>query len=70
MFPRETRAYGYEHAAADIAAVMRHLDIHRAHIVGLSMGGYAALVFSLRYPGMSSAVVVAGCGSGSDLIDA
>ncbi len=64
--PEGNAAYGYEHAAADIAAVMRHLDIDRAHVVGLSMGGYAALVFSLRYPGMSSAVVVAGCGSGSD----
>ncbi len=64
--PGGNAAYGYEHAAADIAAVMRHLDIDRAHIVGLSMGGYAALVFGLRYPGKASALVVAGCGSGSD----
>lgn len=64
--PDADAAYGYEHAAADIAAVMRHLDINRVHIVGLSMGGYAALVFGLRYPGMASALVVAGCGSGSD----
>jgi len=26
----------------DIAAVMRGLAIERAHVVGLSMGGYAA----------------------------
>jgi pimeloyl-ACP methyl ester carboxylesterase len=45
---------------------MRHLDIRSAHIVGLSMGGYAALIFGLRYPGLASALVVAGCGSGSD----
>jgi pimeloyl-ACP methyl ester carboxylesterase len=64
--PEADTAYGYEQAAADIAAVLRQLDIDRAHIVGLSMGGYAALVFGLRYPGIASALVVAGCGSGSD----
>jgi pimeloyl-ACP methyl ester carboxylesterase len=32
-------AYGHQQAAADIAAVMQHLGIERAHIVGLSMGG-------------------------------
>ena len=45
---------------------MRHLGLDRAHIVGLSMGGYATLVFGLRYPRMASALVVAGCGSGSE----
>lgn len=64
--PETDDAYGYERAAADIAAVMRHLGIGRAHVVGLSMGGYAGLVFGLRYPGMASALVIAGCGSGSD----
>lgn len=64
--PESDDAYGYEQAAADIAAVMRHLAIDRAHVVGLSMGGYAALVLALRHPGMASALVVAGCGSGSD----
>src|SRR5689334_17608028 len=64
--PESDEAYGYELAASDIAAVMRQLAIPRAHIVGLSMGGYAALVFAMRYPEMASALVVAGCGSGSD----
>ena len=64
--PESDEAYGYEHAVTDIAAVMRHLGLDRAHIVGLSMGGYATLVFGLRYPHMASALVVAGCGSGSE----
>jgi len=64
--PDSDVAYGHEQAAADIAAVMRHLGVERAHIVGLSMGGYATLVFGLRYPAMVSALVVAGCGSGSE----
>jgi len=64
--PETDASYGYEQAAADIAAVMRHLGIDKGHVVGLSMGGYATLVFGLRHPGMASALVVAGCGSGSD----
>jgi len=64
--PDSDAAYGCEQAVADIAAVMRHLDIERGHVVGLSMGGYATLLFGLRHPAMASALVVAGCGSGSD----
>jgi pimeloyl-ACP methyl ester carboxylesterase len=54
-----------EFAVEDIAAVMRGLQIERAHIVGLSMGGYAALQFGLRHAEMASAIVAAGAGSGS-----
>lgn len=39
--------------------------IPRAHVVGLSMGGYAALQFGLRYPEMATAIVAAGAGTGS-----
>src|SRR5258705_284310 len=46
-------------------AVMRALAIERAHVVGLSMGGYAALQFGLRYPEKASAIVAAAAGSGS-----
>ena len=40
-------------------------DIAVAHVVGLSMGGYAVLQFALRHPDRVSAVVAAGAGSGS-----
>jgi pimeloyl-ACP methyl ester carboxylesterase len=63
--PEDANLYGWEFAVDDIAAVMRGLGIARAHVVGLSMGGYAALQFGLRYPGMASAIVAAGAGSGS-----
>jgi pimeloyl-ACP methyl ester carboxylesterase len=63
--PEDANLYGWEFAVDDIAAVMRCLGIARAHIVGLSMGGYAALQFGLRYPDMASAIVAAGAGSGS-----
>jgi pimeloyl-ACP methyl ester carboxylesterase len=49
----------------DIAALMRGLSIERAHLVGLSMGGYTALQFGLRCPEKVSAIVAASVGSGS-----
>ncbi|HEY4252360.1 MAG TPA: alpha/beta hydrolase [Roseomonas sp.] len=67
--PAEARLYGQDFAAADIAAVMRHLAIPRAHIVGLSMGAFATLLFGIRHPGMATALVVAGVGSGSNLTE-
>jgi pimeloyl-ACP methyl ester carboxylesterase len=36
---------------------MRGLAIERAHVVGLSMGGCAALQFVLSYPEKASAIV-------------
>lgn len=63
--PDDLSLYGWEFAVADIAAVMRGLSIPRAHVVGLSMGGYAALQFGLRHPDMATAIVAAGAGTGS-----
>jgi pimeloyl-ACP methyl ester carboxylesterase len=63
--PEDAALYGWEFSVEDIAAVMRGLAIDRAHIVGLSMGGYAALQFGLRYPEKTSAIVAAAVGSGS-----
>ncbi len=63
--PDDVSLYGQDIATDDIAAVMRHLDLKKAHIVGLSMGGFAALHFGIRYSEMASALVVAGCGYGA-----
>ncbi|MDB5378732.1 MAG: alpha/beta hydrolase, partial [Rubritepida sp.] len=67
--PTDPKLYGQEFAAADIAAVMRHLDIPMAHVVGLSMGAFATLLFGIRFPQMATALVVAGVGSGSNLAE-
>ena len=56
--PDDLSLYGWEFAVEDIAAVLRGLSIPRAHVVGLSMGGYAALQFGLRYPEMATAIVM------------
>jgi len=63
--PNDPALYGQDFAVADAVAVLRHLGIARAHIVGLSMGGFAAMLFGLRHPEMASAIVAAGAGSGS-----
>jgi pimeloyl-ACP methyl ester carboxylesterase len=64
--PNDLEQYSQAHAVEDIDNVMRHCNVDRAHIVGLSMGGYASLNFGITHPGMARSVVVAGAGHGSD----
>ncbi len=64
--PEDGALYGQDFAVADILAVMDHLGLGQAHVVGLSMGAFATLLFGIRHPGRASALVVAGVGSGSD----
>ncbi len=63
--PEDATLYDWEYSVDDIAAVMRGFAIERAHLVGLSMGGYAALQFGLQHRERVSAIVAAGVGSGS-----
>jgi pimeloyl-ACP methyl ester carboxylesterase len=64
--PGEVRFYSQDRAADDIAAVMTHLRIDRAHVVGLSMGGFATLHFGFRHAPRARSLTVAGCGYGAD----
>ena len=48
--PADAAAYSYRHVMRDAVAVLDHLAIDRAHIVGLSMGGYTALQVALNHP--------------------
>ena len=64
--PAEVAAYSQDRAADDITAVLDHLAIDRAHIVGLSMGGFATLHFGLRHPVRARSLTVAGCGYGAE----
>lgn len=63
--PDDPAAYSQRQAVDDIKGLLDHLKIPRAHICGLSMGGYAALLFGLGYPDRALSLTVAGCGYGS-----
>ena len=63
--PDDVSAYSQAMAMADIVGLMQHLNISQAHLVGLSMGGYAVLHFGLNHPDMARSLVVGGCGYGS-----
>lgn len=60
--PKNVSAYSQEHAVQDILAVMDAAKIERAHIVGLSMGGFATLHFGLTAPERALSLTVAGAG--------
>ena len=47
---RGEAVYTLEDMADDAAAVLDHLGIERAHVVGASMGGMIAQVFAARHP--------------------
>ena len=51
--PKSVAKYSQAIATDDIANVMRHLKIKKAHIIGCSMGGYATIHFGLRYARMA-----------------
>jgi pimeloyl-ACP methyl ester carboxylesterase len=63
--PEDWRQYSQDRARDDIRAVLDALQIEKAHIVGISMGGFAVLHFGLVYPDRASALLVAGCGYGA-----
>ena len=63
--PTDPGAYSQERAVADAIAVLDGLEIGRAHVVGLSMGGFTALHLILKHPERISSAVVAGTGYGA-----
>jgi len=63
--PKDGERYSQERARDDIRAVLDALKIDKAHIVGLSMGGFATLHFGFTYPERARSLVIAGCGYGA-----
>jgi len=63
--PDDPAAYSQQQAVDDIKGLLDHLKIPKAHVCGLSMGGYATLHFGLSYPERALSLTVAGCGYGS-----
>ena len=64
--PDDGEKYSQAHARDDAIAVLDHLKIDRAHVVGLSMGGFAALHVGITYPQRARSLVIGGCGYGAE----
>lgn len=67
--PEDVAAYSQDIARADVIAVLDHLGIAKAHIVGHSMGAYTALHLGIHHPERCISVTAAGCGWGSNAGD-
>jgi pimeloyl-ACP methyl ester carboxylesterase len=65
--PEKVSSYSQTRAADDILAVLDHIGEKRAHIVGLSMGGFATLHFGLRHHDRALSLCIGGCGYGAEL---
>jgi pimeloyl-ACP methyl ester carboxylesterase len=63
--PDDPDMYSQDNARDDVLAVLDGLGIEKAHINGLSMGGFASLHFGFEYPDRALSLVVAGCGYGA-----
>src|SRR6201992_3831098 len=64
--PGSVDQYSQDRARDDIRAVLDALKIDKAHIVGLSMGGFATLHFGFTYPNRARSLVIAGGGYGAE----
>ena len=65
--PEQASSYSQARAADDILAVLETIGEDRAHVVGLSMGGFATLHFGLRHHRRALSLCIGGCGYGAEL---
>lgn len=64
--PGDVESYSQAIAVSDAVAVLDGLGLAKAHVVGLSMGGFATLHFGLRAPERALSLTVAGAGYGCE----
>ena len=63
--PADPKAYSYQHWIGDVVAILDHLKIDKVHFVGLSQGGFTALMMGINHPSRLLSLTAAGAGSGS-----
>jgi len=63
--PEDESLYGQDFFNRDAIAVLDAARIDKAHVVGLSMGGYTALMLAAKFPERVISCVAAGAGSGA-----
>ena len=62
--PDDQSAYGQGITVADMVAILDHLEVDKAIIVGHSLGGFMSLRLNVMHPERVSALVLQGCGPG------
>ena len=63
--PEAAGSYSQNHAVSDALSVLAALGVERAHIVGISMGGFCALHLALRHPSLIRSAAIGGVGYGA-----
>jgi pimeloyl-ACP methyl ester carboxylesterase len=63
--PEDQALYGQDFFNRDAIAVLDAAGVGKAHVVGLSMGGYTALMLAASHPERVISCVAAGAGSGA-----
>ena len=56
--------YTIDQMGCDVAALLEHLGLESAHVLGHSMGGRIALALALAFPGRVRSLILAASGSG------
>jgi 3-oxoadipate enol-lactonase len=64
--PLGDHGYTMDDLADDLAALLGELGVARAAVLGMSMGGYAALAFAVRHPARLAALVLCDTRAGAD----
>lgn len=63
--PPDPDSYTQEVLCNDLQALLDHLDLDRAYLIGLSMGSFTALQLALKVPSRVQAMVLAATGYGA-----
>jgi pimeloyl-ACP methyl ester carboxylesterase len=67
--PHEGEAYGTANMAGDVVRLLDHLKIHRALLMGYSMGAWISLNVIVAFPDRIRAAVLGGIGMGGGMGD-
>ena len=59
--PADEKLYGQSFFTADVIAVMDAAKVDKAHVVGLSMGGFATLMVGIEHPTSGSLACARRC---------
>ncbi len=64
--PADPAKYGQDRVVEDMRDILDGLGIAKAHLCGLSMGGFAVAHFARRFPARALSAAICGCGFGAE----